>query len=459
MPVKTKPASRLFLGAVSLAVILFACWLNGLTPLFADDFSYSVSFVTKAPFTSLWEVLESQYLHYFSTNGRSVVHTLAQLLLWMGKPLLNVANGIAFWGLCMLICFHGLGSFARIKGGHLLAVFAALWFLTPHFGGSYLWVMGAANYLYSPQIILLFLIPYRLRLNPGWTPKGHDRPLLYAALAAAGGVLAGWTNENTSLALIVMAAAVLALDLLQKRKPAPWMWSGLAGCVAGCALLFLSPAQSKRLAAAGGMGGLSQWVRRFFSITRDVAEYLWLPVLVFAAALIVYLLGEKRARGAVTWGTLAPLAPAGVFVLGCGISVYSMVGSPEFPVWVWSSILALCLIAVLNMAAQISLPDKPAADWGRGAAALLLVAAVAVSCAVVTPELYRIKNAYDRREELIARAAETGEPLVVERITTQCTYSSYNLFNELAMDATLWPNTAIANYYGIPSIAARRPVE
>ena len=99
----------------------------------------------------------------------------------------------------------------------LLAVFAALWFLTPHFGGSYLWVMGAANYLYSPQIILLFFIPYRLRLNPGWMPKGHDRPLLYAALAAAGGVLAGWTNENTSLALIVMVAAVLVLDLLQKR--------------------------------------------------------------------------------------------------------------------------------------------------------------------------------------------------------------------------------------------------
>ena len=34
---------------VFMGIVLFAAWLEYLTPLFADDFSYSVSFVTKQP--------------------------------------------------------------------------------------------------------------------------------------------------------------------------------------------------------------------------------------------------------------------------------------------------------------------------------------------------------------------------------------------------------------------------
>ena len=150
---------------VALGIILFMIYMNYLTPLFADDFSYTVSWVTKEPMTSLKEVLQSQYLHYFTTNGRSVVHFLAQSVLCFGKPFVNVVNGIMFCAFCVLICFHGCGSFRKIENWQILSVFAALWFLTPHFGGSYLWVMGAANYLYSPTLILLYLVPYRYWMN------------------------------------------------------------------------------------------------------------------------------------------------------------------------------------------------------------------------------------------------------------------------------------------------------
>lgn len=220
-----KALSKLLLILASVSVIVFITYLNDLTPLFADDFSYSVSFVTKRPFHSLIEVLQSQYLHYYSTNGRSVVHTLAQFLLWMGKPALNLCNGIAFWGLCIMICYHVIGRFTEIRASHLIIVFGALWFLTPHFGGSYLWVMGAVNYLYSPLLLLLFLIPLRRLFSPCKADE-QSQNIAFSILWFFCGILSGWSNENTSLALFGIQTIVILILLQQHRRVPLWIWTG-----------------------------------------------------------------------------------------------------------------------------------------------------------------------------------------------------------------------------------------
>lgn len=435
---------------VSLIIIAFVSYMNFLTPLFADDFSYSVSFVTKEPIDSLGEVFRSQYLHYFTTNGRSVVHTLAQILLWVGKPALNIINGITFLGFCWLICYHGLGAVSKIGAHHLAVAFAALWFLTPHFGGSYLWVMGAANYLYSPLIILLFFIPYRRSLEN--TEKvGSVPPMLSAVGNAILGIIAGWTNENTSLALIVMVTSVTVVHIITKSKVRAWMLTGLVGNIVGCALLFFSPAQAKRLSSAGGFGGLTQWIARFLSITRDVVRYLWLPILILVVASIVFLRAAKR-DGKRGMDVFVKLAPTVVFVLGTGISIYSMVGSPMFPVWVWSSILAFALIAVWNIVGTLDLSRRKPWECVKVICVIVLIFGVAISFIGVYPELHRIDEAYREREEQIAAALDSD--LSVELITTDCRYSSYSLFHELSSDPTVWPNTAVANYYGLKSISA-----
>jgi len=446
---KNRLFSSILCVIISLSIISFISYMNFLTPLFADDFSYSVSFVTKEPISSFTDVLKSQYLHYFTTNGRSVVHTLAQVLLAIGKPALNIINGVTFLAFCLLICYHGLGSIAKVRSHHLIIVFAALWFLTPHFGGSYLWVMGAANYLYSPLIILLFFIPYRRSLTEG-TKEGSKHPVLLAVVNAFLGVIAGWTNENTSLALIVMVAAVIGVHIVTKNKIHPWMLTGFIGNIVGCALLFFSPAQAKRLSSAGGFGGLSQWISRFKSITRDAVEYLWLPALLAVIALAVFFITAKRARNSAA-DVFHKLAPVIVFTLGTGISIYSMVGSPMFPVWVWSSILAFALIAVLNAVDALEFSRVKFFKYGKSILAIALIFAVAASYVSISPELHRIDEAYGEREALIAEALDTD--LTVELITTDCRYSSYSLFHELSTDSSVWPNTAVANYYGLKSIS------
>lgn len=449
---KHLPIRPILLCAVMLGIAAFITYLNDLTPLFADDFSYSISFHTIKPIHSLAELFRSQYVHYFAMNGRSVVHTLAQALLWLGKPGLNVCNGLAFLGLCLLICVHASGSLSKIRAFQLLAVFAALWFLTPHFAGSYLWVMGAANYLYSPAIILLFLLPYRNALSPK-QPTGEKARLPLAVLNLIWGILAGWSNENTSLALIVCVVLILLVKRLRKERCAPWMWTGLLGCLIGCAMLFLSPGQAKRLANAGGFGALSEWIRRFFSISKDVIQYLWLPILLWVAAVVLLAIQSRRAKEPGARSLFARLTPSLIYVVGAGVSIYSMVGSPEFPVWIWSSILAFCLCAVFSALRELRLPDKRALRIGAAGFACVLLAAIGLRFRSVAPELYRVRSEFKAREAVIA-SLPPGSSLTVRRITTDCTYSSYSLFWELGGDGSQWPNTSVAVYYGLSSIVA-----
>lgn len=275
--------------------------------------------------------------------------------------------------------------------------------------------------------------------------------ILYSVCNTLFGICAGWTNENTSLALIVIVALIISIHILRRDHVHPWMWTGLAGNAIGCALLFLSPAQAKRLAAAGGFGNLMQWIERLISITKNVICYLWPLILVFMAALYLFLRTIKREREMSRSSVFSQLSAPIVFTLGTGVSIYAMVGSPEFPVWIWSSILAFALISAINMADTVNISSKRAMRYFRGSLIVTLLLAIMVSYASIAPELHRIDNAYHEREQYIASAGYSD--ISVEPITTTCRFSSYSLFAELSDDPNIWPNTAIANYYGLKSIS------
>ncbi len=425
--------------ALSALIVAFVSYLNFITPLFADDFSYSVSFVTKKPVNSFTEILESQYLHYFTTNGRSVVHTLAQALLAIGKPILNVINGVAFLSLILLICYHALGEMKRIRAWHIALVFACLWFVTPHFGGSFLWIMGSANYMYSPQIILLFLIPYNRFLRGKNKISGKKScAILFSVLMLVFGVCAGWTNENTTLALIATVISVIIFAYVSKRKISPWMWCGLAGNIIGAAMLFLSPAQSKRLNNAGGLGGISDWIANIKPITRAALINFAIPLVLIAMSFIITLVIRKRKA-------FSDISPAVIFSIGTAISLYSMCASPEFPATVWSSILAFLLIPTLFFVDRTDIFSDSVANT---VITLTLLLVVGIGFAGEAGELHRINAEYDARLEVI----EVKNEVETELIYTESTYSPYNLFHEMGKDPAAWPNNAIANYYKIKSI-------
>jgi hypothetical protein len=61
-------------------------------------------------------------LHYVRINGRIVVHFLAQLFLWWGKPVFDVINTAAFLSLGTLMYVLAAGTLKDFKiTGWLLA--------------------------------------------------------------------------------------------------------------------------------------------------------------------------------------------------------------------------------------------------------------------------------------------------------------------------------------------------
>ena len=129
---------------VLMAATMFL--LNVHTPLQMDDYDYSFSWSTGKPLAGVADVLASQAAHYRLWGGRSVVHTLAQLFLYWGKGVFNIANTAAY----MLLVLE-LYTLAKPKGRRfcwtvLLVIHAALFTLVPFFGTVFLWLDGACNY-------------------------------------------------------------------------------------------------------------------------------------------------------------------------------------------------------------------------------------------------------------------------------------------------------------------------
>lgn len=431
----------LVLAAVGAAFFL----LNVLTPLYADDFSYCFTFTVgeKLRVTDLSLLLRSQLGHYRYMNGRAVAHTLAQLFLMWGKPVFNAVNTAVF--LLLLWTMQALMTGKREFSLPLFLFSAAgLWFVTPAFGQDFLWLTASCTYLYAVLLVLLYLLPFRRACA-----EDALGGCLRAALFLPFGVLAGWTQENASAALLVMAVCFLIACRLLGRPLRGWMFTGLAGNLIGLALLLLSPGQSARLTGVGGMGGPALWLRRGLSITAHGGYYLWLPALVFLALLI----WRRKTDGGIpafrdSWRRWLPTA---VFLIGSLAAAYAMILSPMFPQRAWSCIVIFALIAVGNLA--VLCPDLrlPRRVLVPVCAAVLAAAAFTYGQALLS--LSGTAKAAAEREAQIQAALDRGEYTVtLEPIRGDSRYNCYEAAGDLSADSGQWPNTAIAMYYGLEAV-------
>ena len=121
----------------------------------------------------------------------------------------------------------------------------------PAFGQSFLWITGAANYLYGPFIILLFLVPYRLQIDRKC--KGRKNiffEIVWMIIAFLGGIIAGWTNENNAVALIITLILFICGCKYKKISLRGWNFSGLLGSAVGSYLMLMALGTRLRLSHA-----------------------------------------------------------------------------------------------------------------------------------------------------------------------------------------------------------------
>ncbi len=415
---------RLFCVLLFLGIFVLTC----LTPMVSDDFSYSFSWADNARVRSPLQIPGSMAVHRQLTNGRVFTHGLVQLLLIGPKLIFNLLNAGNAVLLLWLFSRH-LQDRSRL----LLLVIAAslLWTFQPAFGEVSLWLTGSVNYSWGVSMYLLFLWPYTAAYLGLERRKKWWRTLLFLLLCFPMGA---W-SENGSLAALFAAACLTALTALRERKLDWLSLLGIALGAAGFLFLMTAPATTGRAGSPDVAAAVGNFVRILTRPSRVGLLYLlWLVCLVFAL----------RAKGDKRRLLLAVI----LFLAGFGaLAAYSFAlyfTNRHYCVTVFFT--ALSTLILLEQA-------LPALKKGARAALCLVLAGLflwhlafgLLDIAVI------FKKSLDRRAAIAAALAAGGERVALEVYQPTSGYSVTFKLNE---DPTEWPNTSVADYYGLGRVEA-----
>lgn len=254
---KSKSINVFFLILFVVLIWLGIYYLCYLFPMHADDFAYALiigdSNYTKID--SLSDIISSQYNHYITWGGRSVVHFIDQLLIWSGEGIADLMNSIVF--VIMGLFLYRIINKNRPENAFLfLIINIVLWFILPSFFDTVFWMTGCANYTWGTTIVLLFIYPYYLLIaddNKKRTSIWYKSILFFFC-----GIIAGWTNENIALSMIFLLTLFLAYLKYNKKEIPLWAIMGLVGACVGCAVMLLAPGNYVRSSIISTNIGLDQ---------------------------------------------------------------------------------------------------------------------------------------------------------------------------------------------------------
>jgi hypothetical protein len=236
-----------------LAIALFMYGLNNLTPLYSDDYAYCFFFKEIKGFdvfhlvTNISDIFHSQYNHYFTMNGRSIVHSIVQLFLGLlGKDVFNIINSLVF--ICLIYLIYKLAVTEKEKTPQsiiLLLLFFSLFFLTNAFGETFLWLTGSVNYLWSATLMLVILLIH------SYLVKNQLRTISLPFLFIIG-IIGGWSNESFSIGLSggFFIFYLLNIKLLRFNNAIL-----ILGFFIGTLLILFSPGTLARANESGVLGG------------------------------------------------------------------------------------------------------------------------------------------------------------------------------------------------------------
>ncbi|MBQ7825310.1 MAG: hypothetical protein IJ337_03025, partial [Clostridia bacterium] len=339
------------------AIFALMLCLNAHTPLLMDDFDYSFSWSTGERLDGIADILHSQAAHYMIWGGRSVTHFLAQLFLYLGKPVFNAANALMY--VLLLLEIYALArrretawDWRLILVAHLL-LFAAVEF----FGVAFLWLDGACNYLWGTAIALWPLLISRSEREGGFFDSDGIKGWLALPLC----FIAGWTNENTACGILAAMLLLLVWDVYRSRKIRLWRIFALVMQAAGVAIMLLAPGNYARASDGASRPFVMEMLYRCAVVAYCTLRYAGIPLLLAAIEWLIAV--KKKAPLRLEWLC--------VLFVSAAMSAGALIGSPQISDRSFTAVIVLIIAALLAIMAD----KKPKADRHSARVAALLVAA------------------------------------------------------------------------------------
>ena len=232
----------------TLLLIGVAFWvLNYLTPELNEDYQYkficnpdALEVDVTTHVTSFYDVMVSQYNHYFNFNGRALVHILVQMFsgIW-GKTLFNIINSIVFVFFIYVINL----LYSKVRIPNLIFCCFIILLLYPVFNQTALWMTGSINYMWSSAFVCLFL----------WIIECLNKKTLTNVhwLGSIPCFIIGWTHEGIvfPLAISLFIYVLINRKTIHKRAIFPL----IIGFLIGALLCSLSPSTIGRASKNDGM--------------------------------------------------------------------------------------------------------------------------------------------------------------------------------------------------------------
>ncbi len=322
-------------------------------PFMMDDLWYLTKLSSEMPISSLSDIWESQVWHYFNWGGRSITHSILQVILLAGERVADVLNIVATLLLAWLMC---------VMAGEkkLFSFFAALGMLlglNANWKMSMFWQAGAANYLYITVFVLLFLYCY---LREDDNNKGLPGITFWIVPL---GVIAGWSNENMGPAIWVISLLIILLAKKDQKKIKPWMILGNLASLVGSVLMILAPGNFVRGArvASNEFGTLWKLFLHCYAESKAALEYLF-PTLLVLACLLVISKGILKVN----------ITRKNILLLLCALLSWgAMVLSPHYPDRATFGTMVLLICVILSLIKDIVRERKDVAMMMWGISALI----------------------------------------------------------------------------------------
>lgn len=208
--------------------------INYYTPFNGDDYKYAFNYSDGSRITNIFDVIESQFVHYKVMNGRFIPHFLEQIFAGItGKWLFNIINSfILIWFIELITNRLKCYSNTKEKNYFRILTFLASLFLFSYPGQTIYWMAGALNYLWPMTFALYLLTVFEEK-------QKYNTILLFTI-----SLISAWFQEAIS---IVFCISLILLMINDKNVRSINNIIIILGYILGTSLIVFSPGTLTRL--------------------------------------------------------------------------------------------------------------------------------------------------------------------------------------------------------------------
>lgn len=306
---------------ITIAVVFILVLIPSLhVPHLSDDYFYMAI-----------ANMHAQLGHYNEWSGRIVTNIFsAYMMKYVNHSIYMSLNALAFTSIAVLIsslpCALLHGKFKLSPVG-IVIIFTLMWIANPALGETSFWFVGSANYLWPSMYVALFMVIVSLQKE-----KMAAWKIPFALIM---GFLAGCSNENTSVVLIILTVGYLIYT-----KKIKISYPYFIGLLIGAAVLLLSPGSAKRSIVFTDWHALSFFGKldlQLFTRMPDSLNGFWQVYLVIIFMILCHgMIGMKDRK---------PFVAATVFFIAALMCNAAFLASPYMPARAYIGALFMLLIA------------------------------------------------------------------------------------------------------------------